>query len=119
MFKFIYELVQDPLGLTIVWYYEWIILAAIDWISYVFAYEKVGILYHGDFISGRTSGSFFHWLIRTLYFVIIWAITYIVIWGVKFVLSHKIEVCIGIGITIVVCVIGLLIWHKSKSKHDL
>lgn len=119
MFKFIYEMVKDPLGLPIAWYYEWIILAAINWISYVFAYEKVGILYHGDFISGRMAGSFFHWLIRTLYFVIIWAITYIVIWGVKFVLSHKIEVCIGIGITIVVCVVGVLIWHKSKSKHDL
>lgn len=54
MFKFIYELVKDPLGLPIAWYCEWIILAAINWFSYVFAYEKVGILYHGDFISGRS-----------------------------------------------------------------
>ena len=59
MFKFIYELVKDPLGLPIAWYCEWIILAAINWFSYVFAYEKVGILYHGDFISGRTAGSLF------------------------------------------------------------
>ena len=119
MFKLIYELVKDPLGLPIAWYYEWIILAVIDRISYAFAYKKVGILYQGDFISGRMAGSFFHWLIRTIYFIIIWAITYIAILGIKFALSHKMEVGIGIGITIVVSAISWIIWHRNKNKRDL
>lgn len=40
----------------------------------------VGILYHSGFISGRSAGSFVHWMIRTVVFVAIWAVTYGVIW---------------------------------------
>ena len=59
MFKFIYDLITDPLGLPIEWYYEWLILLIIDRIAYLVAYDKVGILYHGGAISGKSSGSFF------------------------------------------------------------
>ncbi len=59
MFKFIFDIITDPLGLPIEWYYEWIVLGIIGYISYLLAYDKVGILYHEDFISGRTAGSFF------------------------------------------------------------
>ena len=67
MFKFIFDLATEPLGLPIEWYYEWIILAVIGYIAYLIAYEKVGSLYHGDLISGRAAGSFCHWIIRTFY----------------------------------------------------
>ena len=56
MFKFIFDLATEPLGLPIEWYYEWIILAVIGYIAYLIAYEKVGSLYHGDLISGRAAG---------------------------------------------------------------
>ena len=79
MFKFIFDLATEPLGLPIEWYYEWIILAVIGYIAYLIAYEKVGSLYHGDLISGRAAGSFCHWIIRTLYFIVMWAIAYGVI----------------------------------------
>ena len=59
MFKFIFDLATEPLGLPIEWYYEWIILGIIGYIAYLTAYDKVGSLYRGDFISGRTAGSFF------------------------------------------------------------
>ena len=72
MFKFIFDLATEPLGLPIEWYYEWIILAVIGYIAYLIAYEKVGSLYHGDLISGRAAGSFCHWIIRTLYFIVMW-----------------------------------------------
>lgn len=68
MFKFIFDLVTESLGLPIEWYYEWIILGVIGYIAYLIAYDKVGNLYHGDFISGRASGSFFHWIIRTIFY---------------------------------------------------
>ena len=51
MFKFIFDLATEPLGLPIEWYYEWIILAVIGYIAYLIAYEKVGSLYHEDLIS--------------------------------------------------------------------
>ena len=94
MFKFIFDLATEPLGLPIEWYYEWIILAVIGYIAYLIAYEKVGSLYHGDFISGRAAGSFCHWIIRSIYFIVMWAVAYGVIWIGKFVMAHKIQVAI-------------------------
>lgn len=117
MFKFIFDLVTEPLGLPIEWYYEWIILAVIGYIAYLIAYEKVGSLYHGDFISGRAAGSFCHWIIRTIYFIVMWAIAYGVIWIGKFVMAHKIQVAIGIcSIVAVVIAVKKLIWIKERNE---
>ena len=108
---------QEPLGLPIDWYYEWIILGVIGYIAYLIAYDKVGSLYHGDFISGRAAGSFFHWIIRTIYFIVMWAITYGVIWIGKFVMAHKRQVAIGIcSIVAVVIAIKFFIWFKERNE---
>ena len=96
MFKFIFDLITEPLGLPIEWYYEWIILLVIGEMAYRVAYNKVGVLYQSGSISGKSAGSFFHWIIRTVVFVAIWAITYGVIWIGKFVMAHKVQVTIGI-----------------------
>ena len=117
MFKFIFDLATEPLGLPIDWYYEWTILGVIEYIAYLIAYDKVGSLYHGDFISGRAAGSFFHWIIRTIYFIVMWAITYGVIWTGKFVMAHKIQVAIGIcSIVAVVIAVKIFIWIKERNK---
>ena len=117
MFKFIFDLATEPLGLPIDWYYEWIILGVIGYVAYLIAYDKVGSLYHGDFISGRAAGSFFHWIIRTIYFIVMWAITYGVIWTGKFVMAYKIQVTIGIcSIVTVVIAVKIFIWIKERNK---
>lgn len=117
MFRFIFDLATEPLGLPIDWYYEWIILGVIGYIAYLIAYDKVGSLYHGDFISGRAAGSFFHWIIRTIYFIVMWAITYGVIWTGKFVMAHKRQVAIGIcSIVAVVIAVKIFIWIKERNK---
>ena len=117
MFKVIFDLATEPLGLPIEWYYEWIILGVIGYIAYLIAYDKVRSLYHGDFISGRAAGSFFHWIIRTIYFIVMWAITYGVIWIGKFVMAHKIQVTIGIcSIVAVVIAVKLLVWAKERNE---
>ena len=117
MFKFIFDLAIEPLGLPIEWYYEWIILAVIGYIAYLIAYEKVGSLYHGELILGRAAGSFYHWIIRTLYFIVMWAIAYGVIWIGKFVMAHKIQVTIGIcSIVAVVIAVKILIWIKERNE---
>lgn len=76
IFKFLFERVTDPLGLPINALYEYIILAVIGAIAYGIAYSKVGDMYHGGLISGRTEGSFFHWLIRFILFVGLWLLAY-------------------------------------------
>jgi cytosine/uracil/thiamine/allantoin permease len=81
------------------------------------AYDKVGSLYRGDFISGRATGSFFHWIIRTIYFIVMWAITYGVIWIGKFVVAHKIQIAIGIcSIVTVVIAAKLFLWMKERNE---
>lgn len=81
------------------------------------AYEKVGSLYHGDFILGRAAGSFCHWIIRTIYFIVMWAIVYGVIWIGKFVMAHKIQVAIGIcSIVAVVIDVKTLNWIKERNE---
>lgn len=88
IFKFLFERATDPLGLPINALYEYIILAVIDAIAYGIAYSKVGDMYHGGLISGRTEGSFFHWLIRLILFVGLWLLTYGAIQGYFFVTAN-------------------------------
>ena len=92
-------------------------MAVIGYIAYLIAYEKVGSLYHGDFISGRAAGSFCHWIIRSIYFIVMWAVAYGVIWICKFVMAHKIHVAIGIcSIVAVVIAVKILIWFKEQNE---
>ena len=78
-------------------------------IAYHVAYDKVGDLFHSGSISGRSAGSLFHWIIRTVVFVVIWAIAYGVIWAGKFAMAHKIQASIGIC-SIVAVVIAVNIY---------
>ena len=47
MFKFIFEILTDPLGLPIEWYWEYLILAVIGVVAYAVAYRCVGDMYSG------------------------------------------------------------------------
>ena len=79
IFKFLFERLTDPLGLPLDWVYEYIILSVIGLIAYHVAYNKVSDLYDGGWISGSTTGSFFHWVIRAFLFVVMWLALYGVI----------------------------------------
>ncbi|MEE0883851.1 MAG: hypothetical protein U0L59_01335 [Faecalimonas sp.] len=89
MLKFVFELAIEPLGLPIEWYWEWLILSIIGYISYKVAFSKVGQMYHDKTITGRGIGSIIHWIIRLICFVIIWAITYGVIWLIKVIIRYR------------------------------
>ena len=119
MFKFIFDLLTDPLGLPIEWYWEYNILLAIGAVAYAVAYRCVGDMYSGGMIDGSTSGSFFHWLIRLILFVILWAVTYGIIAAVKWltdnwmlVLSILGGVVAAVGIAAVVAIVV----RKRKKK---
>lgn len=88
IFKFLFERATDLLGLPINALYEYIILAVIGAVAYGIAYSKVGDMYHGGLISGRTEGSFFHWLIRLILFVGLWLLAYGAIQGYFFVTAN-------------------------------
>lgn len=117
MFKFAYDLIIEPLGLPIAGGYEWLILVITDVIAYRIAYSKVGRLYDSDMISGRTLGSFLHWLIRTFYFFITWAVTYGVILIGKFVIANKVLVGSIAGIILLLIIaVRILLWKHSRNE---
>lgn len=119
MFKFLFELATEPLGLPIEWYYEYLILAAIGLIAYKLSYNKVGDFYNGGLISGRGTGSFLHWLIRFVIFAILWAITYFVIFVGKFIIANweiiVMSLC-SILITAVVCISAIAVMRFLNKK---
>jgi cytosine/uracil/thiamine/allantoin permease len=57
---------------------------------------------------------YYEWIIRTIYFIVMWAIKYGVIWIGKFVVAHKIQV--AIGICSIVIAAKLFIWIKERNE---
>lgn len=119
MYKFLFELATSPLGLPIEWYYEYLILVVIGEIAYHIAYAKVGDMYHGSWISGKSSGSFFHWLIRGICFFVMWFVAYVAIQGYFFVranLQLVLMIAGGVAGTAMLCVLAVLAMRFAK-KH--
>ena len=119
MFKFIFDLLTDPLGLPIEWYWEYIVLLVIGAVAYAVAYRCVGDMYRGGMIDGSTSGSFFHWLIRLILFVILWAVTYGIIAVVKWLTDNWVLVLSilgGVVATVGIAAVIAIIVRKRKKK---
>ena len=119
MFKFIFDLLPVPLGLPIEWYWEYIVLLVIGAVAYAVAYRCVGDMYSGGMIDGSTSGSFFHWLIRLILFVILWAVTYGIIAVVKWLTDNWVLVLSilgGVVATVGIAAVIAIIVRKRKKK---
>ena len=119
MFKFIFEILTDPLGLPIEWYWEYLILAVIGAAAYAVAYRCVGDMYSGGMIDGSKSGSFFHWLIRLILFVILWAVTYGIIAAVKLLTDNWVLVLSilgGVVAVVGIVAIAAIIVRRRKEK---
>ncbi len=119
MFKFIFDLLTDPLGLPIEWYWEYIILLVIGAVAYAVAYRCVGDMYSGGMINGSTSGSFFHWLIRLILFVILWAVTYGIIAAVKWLTDNwvlALSILGGVVAVVGIVAVVAIIVRKQKKK---
>ena len=79
LMSFVFDQITDPLELPLSPIREWIILWLIGVIAYRFAFSLVGNMYDDGMISSRGAGSFFHWTLRAIFFVIIWAVVNCVI----------------------------------------
>ena len=122
MFKPIYEFFTSPLGLPIEWYYEYAIMAVIDLIAYGIAYRKVGDLFSDGWISGRSTGSFFHWIIRAILVIAMWAITYGVIWLGKILIANWQIILMSAGSIVgafLICILTIAIMRKIKRHRTV
>ncbi|MCM1315784.1 MAG: hypothetical protein NC244_10510 [Alistipes senegalensis] len=122
MYKFLFELATSPLGLPINSLYEYVILAFIGVIAYVVAYNKVGDMYHGGWIRGKLSGSFFHWLIRGICFFAMWFVAYVTIHGYFFVRANLplvLMIAGGIVGTALLCAIVVSVMRFVKKHRTI
>lgn len=114
-FSCIFDIITDPLGLPIDWWKEWLILLVIGEIAYRVAFHIVGDMYRSKDITTRTGGSFFHWLIRLIVFVVMWAVTYGVIWIGKLVIAHWAVALAVLGFSLFAGVMIVLFVHNRRK----
>lgn len=108
IFKFIFQIATDQLGLPIEPLREYAILALIGFFAFKIAYLIVGDMYRGGWIYGSTSGSFFHWLIRFFAFVGLWAFSYGAIKVYQFITANwQIILMIAAYIFVGICLCAL------------
>lgn len=115
MFMPLYEFLIDPLGLPIAWYWEYIILFIIDQIAYHTAFSAVGEMYDAG-MDGKGLGSFFHCVIRTFCFAIMWAITYGVIWVCKWLFANWVLIVSILGGSVLLIGVTAIIIKIIKNK---
>ena len=115
LFSFIFDKLTDPLRLPIAVWKEWLILLVLGELAYVIAFRVVGDMYNAGDVSTGIGGSFFHWMIRLIVFVAMWAITCGAIWAYRFCAAHWIAVVSTLGGLLVCGVIGFVVYHKMKG----
>lgn len=116
IFSFIFDRLTDPLGLPISALYEYVILLVIGAIAYAIAFSAVGDMYDSGSISSSGAGSLFHWLIRLVVFVVIWAITYSVITLVKWITAHWVVIVSSLGgILLIAGIIAVVVIFNKKG----
>lgn len=76
------------LGLPIDTFWSYVIMLIVGVAAYKIAYYAVGKMYGNGEIQGKSEGSAWHWIIRILVFVVIWAVLYGVIAVVKFFVEY-------------------------------
>jgi len=119
MKKFLFNFITAPLGLPIDWYWEYLILAGVGVLAYGIAFSIVGIMYDKGLISGRGTGSVFHWLIRFVCFVFLWAFIYGIIKLVRWLIEYWVIILAVAGVllmsAIIISITIKLLQKKRKA----
>ena len=109
MYKFIFEIITDPLGLPISLVWEYIILLILNEIAFCIAWKAS---------PGGIFGSEIHWAVRIPAFIVLWAITYGLIFFGKWICANWI-IILSILLSIVVIVgISTIIILSMKKKRS-
>ena len=115
LFSFIFDKLTDPLGLPIAVWKEWLILLILGELAYIIAFRVVGDMYDSGDIFTRIGGSFFHWIIRLIVFVAMWAITSGAICAYRFCVTHWTAIVCTLGGLMVCGIIGIIVYRNMKG----
>ena len=86
MYKIIFSILVDPLGLPISAVYEYIILIIIGEIAYRISYWKVGDFIDEGFLPSKNLARMAHWIIRFVVYFLIWGVIRLFVWLIAFVI---------------------------------
>jgi hypothetical protein len=109
MYKFLFKLLTDPLGLPVSLLWEYIILLIINEIAYKIAWKAS---------PGGRFGSEIHWAVRIPSFIIIWTITYCLICLVKWICSNWIFVLCILGAILIIGLLVTIIVSLKNRRRD-
>lgn len=106
MYKFLFELIVEPLGLPIYFIYEYMILLIISEFAFHIAWDAT---------PGGKWGSEIHWFVRVISFLVIWFLTYSVILVLKWIISNWVLL---LGGAIAFILIFFLMTMIKRSIYD-
>lgn len=98
--------------------YNYIAMGIIGLIAFKIAWNLVHKLYGCGIITGSNTGSFIHWIIRTIVFILVFYIFNLIIWITKFVIKYKNIILILLGIVIISVFILKNIKKNKKEKVE-
>lgn len=109
MYKFIFELLTDPLGLPIEPLWEYVILLVLNEVAFLIAWNAS---------PGGKNGSKIHWAVRLPSFFVLWAVAYGAIVAAKWIYHNWIIVLAAVSAIIVISVIiTIIVLHKKKGTR--
>lgn len=117
--KFFFDRITDPLELPINALYEHLIIVMISQFAFRCAYQFIGDLYSGGYISGGKIGSILHWVVRALFYFVFWAITYGAIMVGKWIIANKYIFITAVGIVLVLIIAayaGVAIKNRKTAE---
>lgn len=115
--KLFFDLLVDPLGLSLPWIYEYLTMFVVGEISYIIAYNVVGRYIRKEYME-RNKRSFMHWLVRLAVYVSIWILLRASVWIYGFVVENKSAAIISV-ICIVTLVITVQLFKSIEEKKRL
>jgi len=107
MLKFIFTILTDPLGLPINALWEYLILLILNEIAFRIAWEAS---------PGGFGGSTIHWTVRTISFVVMWAVAYGIITAVKWIFAHWVLVLSVLGAVLFTSGVAVVVVLRRKKQ---
>ncbi len=108
MYRFIFDILTDPLGLPVNDLWEYGILSVIALVAFGVGWRVS---------SGGVFGSIMHWVARLLAFFVLWAVAYVLLAAVQWVIAHMALVCGTIMMAVAVIVIASITGPNHSKKH--
>lgn len=108
MYRFLSEILTDPLGLPVGDLWEYVILAVIGILAF-------GVGWRVSF--GGLFGFVMHWVARLLVFFVLWAAMYVLLAAVQWIFAHLVLVCGTIIMAVAALVIASVTGVRLERKH--